>query len=163
MENSMRTISSDLELLTLGTTFDILFYIIHLACPGVTIKVTEGLGYTGVSRKNVIMSSFDVLMAGIGVYDDSSDGSDVSIGEPDVFGKKGYDFVLLQVFRVKNGGPGKSVGYRVMRAFDVRYFHTEVGKLYAPSSVSIREILGFFEELEADMVRIHINPVGRGD
>ena len=56
MENSTRAVSSDLEALTLGTTFDVLFYIIRLTYPGVTIKVTERLGYAGVSRKNVVMS-----------------------------------------------------------------------------------------------------------
>jgi hypothetical protein len=109
------------------------------------------------------MSGFDVLMAISGVYDDSSDGSGVSIGKPDVFGKKGYDLVPLQIFWIEDGGSGKGVGYRVMRAFNIRYFHSKVGKFYAPSSVSIREVLRFFEELEADVVRIHANLVGRGD
>src|SRR6202044_3921245 len=104
-----------------------------------------------------------MLMAISGVYDDSSDGSSISIGKPNVLRKKGYDFILLQILRIENGRPGKSVGYCIMRAFDVRYFHTEVGKLYAPSSMSVREVLGLFEELETDMIRIHVYLVGRGD
>jgi hypothetical protein len=163
MENSARPVPSDFEPLTLGAAFDVLFYITRFSCPRVTFKVTEGLGNTGMARKNVIMSGFDVLMAIRSVYDDSSDGLYVSVWEPNILGEEGDDLILFKVFWIENGGAGEGIGNCVVRAFDVGDFHMEVGELYTPSGVTIGEVLGFFEELKADVICVHANLVRRGD
>ena len=84
------------------------------------------------------------------------------VGEPDIFGKEGDDLVLLEILWVEDRRAREGVRYDVVGAFDICNFHIEIDELYRPSGVSVGQVLGFFEELESDVVCENGELMGNG-
>jgi hypothetical protein len=72
-------ISTDLEALTFWASIDIIGDIGLLSYPRMGLQVTYGLGYTGVSCKDVVVSVAEEGNPFIPVLDNSTNGSNVTV------------------------------------------------------------------------------------
>src|SRR5882762_922661 len=119
MENSSRSLSPYFKPLAFRATFDILFNISSLTFPGISFKVSKGLCNTGVTREDVIMGIGDELSLVIGAGHNPCYSGHIAIGKPMLMREERDDFILLEIFRIENGGTRESVGYSIVRAFDI--------------------------------------------
>src|SRR5882762_3346269 len=155
MKNALGSLSPYFKPLAFGATFDILFNISGLTFPGMSFEVSKGLCNTGVARENVTMGISDELVLVIGASHYSCYSGHIAIGKPMLAWEERDDFVSFEIFGIKNRGSGKGVGDSIMRAFDIGNLNSIISKLDAPSCMAVRQVLRFFEELEANVVGVY--------
>src|SRR6267378_2974296 len=117
VKNASRSLSPYFKPLAFRATFDILFNISGLTFPTMSFKVSKGLCNTGVSRENVTMGIGDESALVIRASHYSCYSGCVAIRKPMFTRKKHDDFILFEIFGIKNGRSGESIGDGIMRAF----------------------------------------------